>query len=511
MMPPTPDNCPSDDSFTSDDDIMMDNDELCKSLLFPDVSFPSADEVFSYDHQQTGFDFRGFCRERELDFYGTVKLINYIRSCTGDGCTPQAIIETLQQSVPDNGRALWDDQKYMSPVVENDALLFCFDEASDSDSELVSLESLKAENAQLRSQIAEMRTTFRRALDLEDDDKVKTVVQRQIADRDRSYFDGYSCVDIHEEMLRDRPRTVAYMSFCEKNKDLFKDKVVLDVGCGSGILSLFAARCGAKRVIGIDNADIIVKARAAVKRNGYDHVITLIQGKVEDVELDCKVDMIISEWMGYFLLFESMLSTVVVARDRFLVDKTMVYPDRATLSICGVETSSFQDRSLSFWKDLYGFDMTDIADTSRSLESLRGTGRPTIEMLSPGCVITDECLLREIRMSSVVDSDLDFTTDFEFRALRDDTLDALVVAFSVYFEAHCDVPVQLGTSCSDPYTHWRQTVFMLNEPVGVSAGDVLSGSFRATRLASTRRDYEITFDLQINGRSRLPTMYFSLS
>lgn len=96
-------------------------------------------------------------------------------------------------------------------------------------------------------------------------------------------------------MLRDRPRTVAYMSFCEKNKDLFKDKVtkasdipklesenraeqvVLDVGCGSGILSLFAARCGAKRVIGIDNADIIVKARAAVKRNGYDHVITLIQ------------------------------------------------------------------------------------------------------------------------------------------------------------------------------------------------------------------------------------------
>lgn len=91
--------------------------------------------------------------DAELDFYGTVKLINYIRSCTGDGCTPQAIIETLQQSVPDNGRALWDDQKYMSPVVENDALLFCFDEASDSDSELVSLESLKAENAQLRSQV----------------------------------------------------------------------------------------------------------------------------------------------------------------------------------------------------------------------------------------------------------------------------------------------------------------------------------------------------------------------
>jgi protein arginine N-methyltransferase 1 len=51
-------------------------------------------------------------------------------------------------------------------------------------------------------------------------------------------------------------------------------------------------------------------------------VITVIKGKVEEIELPVpKVDVIISEWMGYFLLFENMLDTVLFARDKWLVSK----------------------------------------------------------------------------------------------------------------------------------------------------------------------------------------------
>lgn len=51
------------------------------------------------------------------------------------------------------------------------------------------------------------------------------------------------------------------------------------------------------------------------------NVITIIEGKVEEVELPVeKVDIIISEWMGYFLFYESMLDTVIFARDKWLVD-----------------------------------------------------------------------------------------------------------------------------------------------------------------------------------------------
>jgi len=66
-------------------------------------------------------------------------------------------------------------------------------------------------------------------------------------------------------MIKDRVRTESYQKAIEFNKNDFKDKVVLDIGCGTGILSLFAARAGAKMVIGVDNADIVHYAREIVK------------------------------------------------------------------------------------------------------------------------------------------------------------------------------------------------------------------------------------------------------
>lgn len=44
------------------------------------------------------------------------------------------------------------------------------------------------------------------------------------------------CIEIHETMLKDAVRTDAYRDFIYSNKGLFKDKVVLDIGCGTGKL-----------------------------------------------------------------------------------------------------------------------------------------------------------------------------------------------------------------------------------------------------------------------------------
>lgn len=74
-------------------------------------------------------------------------------------------------------------------------------------------------------------------------------------------------------MLKDSVRTYAYRDFIYDNKHLFKDKVVLDVGCGTGILSLFCAQAGASKVIAVDNSEIINKAREHVHENGFGQTI----------------------------------------------------------------------------------------------------------------------------------------------------------------------------------------------------------------------------------------------
>ena len=77
---------------------------------------------------------------------------------------------------------------------------------------------------------------------------------------------GYSHFSIHEEMLKDRVRTEYYRDCIANHAEtVFKDKVVLDVGCGTGILSMFAARAGAKHVIGVDMSDIIYQAMDIVR------------------------------------------------------------------------------------------------------------------------------------------------------------------------------------------------------------------------------------------------------
>ena len=75
-------------------------------------------------------------------------------------------------------------------------------------------------------------------------------------------------------MLKDTVRTESYRDFIYENKHLFEGKTILDVGCGTGILSMFCARAGAAKVIAVDNSDIINFARENVYRNGMEKTIS---------------------------------------------------------------------------------------------------------------------------------------------------------------------------------------------------------------------------------------------
>ena len=113
------------------------------------------------------------------------------------------------------------------------------------------------------------------------------------------------------------------------------------------LLNRFAVKAGAKHVIGVDMSTIIEKAKEIVEANGMTSKITLLQGKMEEVELPyAKVDILLSEWMGYFLLYESMLDTVIYARDRYLVEGGLIFPDNAKIYMAGIEDGEYKDEKI---------------------------------------------------------------------------------------------------------------------------------------------------------------------
>lgn len=143
---------------------------------------------------------------------------------------------------------------------------------------------------------------------------------------------------------------MTYRNAMYHNKHLFKGKTVIDVGCGTGILSMFAAKAGAARVIAIECSNIADYAIKIIEENKLDHIITLLKGKVEEVILPDgieKVDIIISEWMGYCLFYESMLDTVLYARDKWLDKQNgILFPDRCTLYVTSIEDRQYKDEKV---------------------------------------------------------------------------------------------------------------------------------------------------------------------
>ena len=303
------------------------------------------------------------------------------------------------------------------------------------------------------------------------------------------YFDSYAHFGIHEEMLQDEVRTLTYRKAMLHNKHLFKDKVVLDVGCGTGILSMFAAKAGAKMVIGVDMSSIAEHAKQIVEDNKLDNVVTIIRGKVEEVSLPEgveKVDIIISEWMGYCLFFESMLDSVLFARDTWLASNGLMFPDKASLYLCGIEAKQNKEEMIDWWDKVYGFDMSCI----RKFALIE----PFVEIVDPDKVVTNSFLIKEVDIQTCTKEEIPFNTPFHLQIKRDDTLHALVTFFNIEF-TKCHHKVAFSTFPDAKPTHWKQTVFYLDKEVKCRKGDEVNGEF--SMKPNTRNVRDLDFEIKV--------------
>ncbi|KAG6554535.1 hypothetical protein Mapa_003914 [Marchantia paleacea] len=170
-------------------------------------------------------------------------------------------------------------------------------------------------------------------------------------------------------------------------------QVVVDVGCGTGILSIFCAFAGARKVYAIDASDIAVQAQEVVKANGLSEIITVILGRVEEVDIHEQVDVIVSEWMGYMLLYESMLPSVICARDRWLKPGGLILPSHATLYMAPITNAERYADSIDFWRNVYGIDMSAMLPLAKQC----AFEEPCVESITAENVLSWPVVVRQFQ------------------------------------------------------------------------------------------------------------------
>ncbi|KAL1925666.1 uncharacterized protein VTP21DRAFT_549 [Calcarisporiella thermophila] len=501
------------------DDWVEDEGESQPQCLFCPQTFPNSTELIIHCKDTHNFDFLYTKYSNRLDFYQSMRLINYIRTQVKNGAT-------LDGFKVEGSESFLNDDTYLAPVLDNDTFLYTFEEAEEDLSETVTvwkrpqdpecttelehelINRLRLAEEQLHAvdqQFSEYRNMVKKTFMPDDlrsersfiSTRSNLAAQTGFTDEGNYYFNSYANAEIHKQMIKDRVRTDAYRDFIYHNKDIFKDKIVLDVGCGTGILSMFAAKAGAARVISVDNSNIIEKTQQIVRDNGLDNVITLIRGKIEEVALPVpQVDIIISEWMGYFLLFEAMLDSVLVARDRWLAPGGILAPSQTRILLMGIEDEEFINDSLFFWNDVYGFNMNCMKDITEAI----------VDDITEKSQITTVACLKDIPHQNIRASELDFETEFTIVAKRPGTLHAFVGYFDTWFTRDGrTLPVDLENEkqgmkdgeiffTTGPHgisTHWKQTAFILEKPVSLEKDTQVSGTFRCWKAVDNPRELDI--------------------
>ncbi|XP_062228002.1 protein arginine N-methyltransferase PRMT10 [Phragmites australis] len=332
-----------------------------------------------------------------------------------------------------------------------------------------------------------------------------------------NYFCTYAYLYHQKEMLCDRVRMDAYHSAVFRNAPHFRGKVVLDVGTGSGILAIWSAQAGARKVYAVEATDMAEHARELARANGVADIVEVIQGTVEDVVLPEKVDVIISEWMGYFLLRESMFDSVICARDRWLKPDGVMYPSHARMWLAPIRTGLGDKKMEDFdiamddWnlfvedtQAYYGVNMNALTKAYRSENEKYYLKSSIWNNLHPNQVIGQAAVIKEIDcLTATVDDIREVRAQVMLPISLDEArLAALAGWFDVHFRGSKQNPaveeVELNTAPNERGgTHWGQQVFLLKPPLKVTRGDSVKVSFSMVRSKENHRlmDMEFTYEL----------------
>ncbi|KAM7360162.1 arginine methyltransferase 4 [Cochliomyia hominivorax] len=357
--------------------------------------------------------------------------------------------------------------------------------------------SFGSDNFLLRFPSEQEQQRFRKLIDHVKRLRPKSVFSQRTEESSASqYFQFYGYLSQQQNMMQDYVRTSTYQRAILGNSIDFHNKVVLDVGAGSGILSFFAVQAGAAKVYAIEASNMAQYAQQLVESNHVQDKIFVMPGKIEEIDLPEHVDVIISEPMGYMLYNERMLETYLHAR-KWLKPNGKMFPTHGDLHVAPFSDEALyseQYNKANFWYQsaFHGVDLTTLHKEGMK-EYFR---QPIVDTFDIRI-----CMAKSVRhiCDFLRDNENDLHNidiPLEFQILQTGICHGLAFWFDVEFCGSIQ-HVWLSTSPTAPLTHWYQVRCLLPMPIFIKQGQTLTG--RVLLEANRRQSYDVTIDLHIEG------------
>ena len=250
------------------------------------------------------------------------------------------------------------------------------------------------------------------------------------------------------------------------------------------------------QVYAVEASNMCTGCERIVKQNNYNNVISVVYGKVEDVKIDglTQVDIIVSEWMGFYLLHESMLTSLIAARERWLSPDGLMVPAVASIYACPVNMNDLHSEALEFWNDVSGFDMSPLIPVAEG----DVYARPAITCLKPDqCLALPKCLAT-FDLAFVQPEDIaSFAVNLNFAFTKDGLMDGIACWFDVIFQSDDETckKVTLSTSPQSPATHWKQTTVLIPQRIPVKKDQSFACHLELDQDEENPRHYNIGLQL----------------